>query len=114
MFSMKPSKRQKRMIAPSWAALLKEHINAQPRGYQAKMSSDTGCSEALISRIKNASIDSSEWVEVVARYCDLPIPPLEIDDAQSEMLNLSTRLSPARIRTVLRLMRDLVEEETND
>lgn len=102
------------MIAPAWAALLKEHISSQPRGYQARMSSDTGCSEALLSRIKNATIDSSEWIEVVARYCDLPIPPLEIDDAQSEMLDLSTRLSPARIKTVLRLMRDLVEEESDD
>ena len=110
----KPSKRRKRVISPDWASALSQYIIDKGRGFQAQMSRDTGCSQGLINHIKNEKLGSSEWVAVLARYCNLPIPPLEVDELQSEMLELSTKLSSAHRKTVLRLMRDLANDTPSD
>lgn len=104
---MKPSKRQIRLIAPDWAKALREHIASQPRGYQAKMSRETGCSESMINRIKGATVSVSEWTAVLARYTGLPIPPLVVDEADSEILRLSRELPADDREMVTTLMRGL-------
>lgn len=106
---MKPSKRQIRVVAPSWAALLNSHIDSQKRGYQAQMARETGCSESMINRIKGGGVHASEWTAVLARYTGLPIPPLVVDEAQAEILALSENLSDAKKKLVINMIRGLID-----
>lgn len=106
---MKPSKRQIRVVAPSWAEALSAHIDAQKRGYQALMARETGCSESMINRIKGGGVHASEWTATIARYTGLPIPPLVVDEAQAEILALSENLSDAKKRLVINMIRGLID-----
>lgn len=100
---MKPSKRQIRVCAPEWVEALRQHISKQPRGYQAQMARETGCSESMINRIKDGKVGSSEWTAVLAVYTGLPIPPLVVDPEQSEMLEMLNQLSD-KDRTMVKMM----------
>jgi hypothetical protein len=109
MKPLKPSKKQTRVVAPAWAELLDAHIDSKPRGYQAKMSRETGCSESIINRIKKAGIGVSEWTEVLAIYTGLPIPPLVVDEDQAQILILSENLSAAKKKLVISMIRGLID-----
>ncbi len=98
---------RKRLITQEWANALHDHIDAQPRGYQADLARQTGCSEGLLHRIKTCAINSSNHLESIAAATGLQLPPLDVDDLQAEMHELSSKLSAKDMRAIIRLMRDL-------
>lgn len=63
----------------------------------------------MVNRIKAGKVAASEWTAVIARYTNLPIPPLVVDEAQAEILVLSENLSTAKKKLVISMIKGLLD-----
>lgn len=98
---------QKRTVTAEWSAALFRHIEAQPRGYQRRLAEKIGADEGEISRLKNGTTVTTKWAGAISEHTGIPLPPLTMDDKQSEVLSIYERLSGDRKELALDYLRML-------